>query len=202
MKKTKNNQNSNCEITNIIEPFLESDNWFDYQEFYDFVAKKDFQKYVEVGVWKGHSIIYLANKLKTKNVEIFAVDLWDDTYKYDDVPELKKQKKYIYDIYQENVKRAKLEGKIHNIKTFSWQGARYFRNKSVDFVFIDADHSLDSVTKDINAWLPKIRENGIIAGHDYFNPCGVKKAVDKIFGDSVHFYGSCWYVEIVLSKNS
>jgi predicted O-methyltransferase YrrM len=66
----------------------------------------------------------------------------------------------------------------------------------VDFVFIDADHEYDSVVKDINAWLPKIKQGGIISGHDYFNPCGVKKAVDEKFGNEVKFNGPCWYVEL------
>jgi predicted O-methyltransferase YrrM len=179
-----------------IDPFLDSDNWFNYKEFYNWVAKKDFNRYVELGVWKGHSIIYLANQLKSRDVEIFAVDLWDKTYKYDDQPNLKKQKKYLYEIYKENVRRAGLSKKIIDIKSISWEAANFFEDCSVDFVFIDADHSLKSVKKDINSWLPKIRNGGIISGHDYFNPCGVKEAVDGIFGHKTKFYGPCWYVEI------
>jgi len=38
----------------------------------------------------------------------------------------------------------------------------------LDFVYIDADHSYKSVKEDINAWAPKVREGGIVAGHDYY----------------------------------
>jgi predicted O-methyltransferase YrrM len=190
--KTRSRKN----LLNNIEDYLISDNWFDYKEFYDWISTKNFQKFVELGVWKGHSLTYLANQIRSREVEIFAVDLWEDTYKYDNDPNLEKQKKHIYDIYRENVRRAGLTDKIIDIKSLSWEAANLFEDHSVDFVFIDADHSLESVTKDINAWLPKIKEGGIISGHDYFNPCGVKVAVDKKFGDSVKFYNSCWYVEV------
>lgn len=38
---------------------------------------------------------------------------------------------------------------------------------SLDFAFIDADHTYDAVRADIGAWWPKIRVGGILAGHDY-----------------------------------
>ena len=53
-----------------------------------------------------------------------------------------------------------------------------------------------SVKKDIQSWLPKVKKGGIISGHDYFNPCGVKQAVDEIFSDKVEFYDKCWFVRI------
>ena len=37
----------------------------------------------------------------------------------------------------------------------------------VDLVYIDGNHSYESVKEDIAAWEPKVRVGGIIAGHDY-----------------------------------
>ena len=34
----------------------------------------------------------------------------------------------------------------------------------MDFVFIDASHKYADVKDDINHWLPKVRENGMLAG--------------------------------------
>jgi hypothetical protein len=47
---------------------------------------------------------------------------------------------------------------------------------SLDFVFIDADHSEAGCRADILAWLPKLRAEGWITGHDISWP-GVKRAV-------------------------
>jgi hypothetical protein len=68
-----------------------------------------------------------------------------------------------------------------------------FQNSSVDFVFIDAAHDYVSVQKDINAWLPKMKPNSILAGHDYGNSeTQVKKAVDNLFGDKVKVIDNTW----------
>ena len=59
---------------------------------------------------------------------------------------------------------------------------------SLDFVFIDADHTYEGTLRDIALWLPKCRK--LIMGHDYnakaerfLNLWGVKKAVDTVFGE-------------------
>ena len=55
-------------------------------------------------------------------------------------------------------------------------------NNSLDFVYIDASHDYDSVKEDIKHWLPKIRENGILAGDDmeWHLGDGVKRAVNEL----------------------
>jgi hypothetical protein len=60
-------------------------------------------------------------------------------------------------------------------------GSKMFRNASLDWVYIDADHHYDSVKADLWAWFPKVRPGGILAGHDYTNEFGwgVKRAVDE-----------------------
>lgn len=55
------------------------------------------------------------------------------------------------------------------------------KDKEYDFVFIDANHSYQSVKEDLDAWLPKTR--GIICGHDFGGTYkGVQKAVEEKFG--------------------
>ncbi len=70
----------------------------------------------------------------------------------------------------------------------SWEVAAKYEDGSLDFVFIDGDHSFESVSKDIAAWLPKVRPGGIIAGHDYSAPFpGVMRAVAEAFSEwNVH----------------
>jgi methyltransferase family protein len=65
--------------------------------------------------------------------------------------------------------------------------AATFKDKSLDFVFIDADHSFEGCTADIIAWLPKVKPGGFLSGHDYNNHdypmFGVNRAVDNFFWD-------------------
>lgn len=57
------------------------------------------------------------------------------------------------------------------MRMHSTTAARYIANGSLDIVYIDAEHSYDSVKADIIAWIPKVRLGGILCGHDY-DPTG------------------------------
>lgn len=65
----------------------------------------------------------------------------------------------------------------------SVEAATAFADGTLDFIFIDADHSYEGCKADIEAWAPKVKKGGLIAGHDYKNaefPCfGVDRAVDE-----------------------
>ena len=60
--------------------------------------------------------------------------------------------------------------------------SKVVKGTGLDFVFLDADHSYESVTEDLNAWFPKLKKDAIFAGHDYNNPLfGVREAVENFF---------------------
>jgi len=42
-----------------------------------------------------------------------------------------------------------------------------FKDGSLDFVYIDANHNFKYVLEDINEWSKKIKVGGIVSGHDY-----------------------------------
>lgn len=69
------------------------------------------------------------------------------------------------------------------LRKSSVDAAKDMPDASLDFVFIDADHSYEGCRQDIEAWLPKLKSGGLLSGHDYKNteyPCfGVDKAVDE-----------------------
>ncbi len=56
--------------------------------------------------------------------------------------------------------------------------AEEVKDNSLDFVFIDADHRYSAVIGDLAAWIPKVKEKGIVCGHDIHLP-GVGKAVKE-----------------------
>lgn len=184
-----------------IEQYMGTDIWFNYQNFYRYVSqRRDWNTFVEVGVWKGHSISFLASLLRDReDVKIYAVDLFEDTYKWEDEPELRKQVEFVYDIYNAVLDQSKTREMITDMKGLSWEMAENFEEESVDFVFIDADHEYDSVKKDIEAWLPKIRKGGVISGHDYAaHASGVISAVNEKFENPVTTPEGVWYKEVSL----
>ena len=67
----------------------------------------------------------------------------------------------------------------------SHQAAAWFPPDTMDFVFIDADHSSDAVRQDIELWRPKLKRGGLLCGHDYhMEP--VKQVVDEMLPAAQH----------------
>jgi predicted O-methyltransferase YrrM len=63
------------------------------------------------------------------------------------------------------------------IESDSSEAASQFPDEHFDFVFIDADHTLNGVRKDFAAWAPKVKPGGWLCGHDY-GKGGVTGGVD------------------------
>lgn len=97
---------------------------------------------------------------------------------------------------------------VHIYNTTSARAARMFDDGYLDWVYIDADHTYESVSADHATWSPKVRKGGIVSGHDYSPEFpGVVQMVDEIIssGVEVHFtrddvyqgveYFSWWYVK-------
>lgn len=171
-----------------IENYLDSEIWFNYENFYSEVAEKKYKVLVELGTWKGHSIKYLAKRLKEQNYEfeLFGVDLFDDSLIHNNEGNeyLKPQMEFVWEIYNENLKRDGVRDFVKDIKKNSWDASNDFEDESVDFIFIDADHKYESVVKDIQSWLPKLKKGGMMSGHDFTQPtAGVKKAVEELLPD-------------------
>jgi predicted O-methyltransferase YrrM len=65
------------------------------------------------------------------------------------------------------------------IEATSELAADQIADNSLDLVFIDANHSYDYVKKDIIKYTPKLKENGLLTGHDIDYP-GVNQAVNEM----------------------
>lgn len=78
-------------------------------------------------------------------------------------------------------------GRINLQRTTSLAAAATVEPRSMDFVFLDADHRYESVRDDIIAWTPALRSGGLLCGHD-FSPTwpGVERAVRELIVDHGH----------------
>jgi len=133
---------------------------------------------IEVGVWKGE---LSAELLRTfPDLILCMVDPWMGA-----VPGLATPQE-THEAYLEALqKTAFAVGRRFVIRRTSIEAAKTVENLSMDFVFIDALHDYYNVSQDLEAWYPKVRFGGLLAGHDY-GGCldrrgdgGVKRAVDE-----------------------
>jgi hypothetical protein len=137
---------------------------------------------VEVGTDLG---AYFSQFLTIKNSipkrrnygRLFLVDTWDVRHFYKDIEEWEMWNRFT------TVLAATLQARdVYAIRGESLPVSRAFPDNSLDFVYIDAQHHFEAVRDDINAWYPKVRHGGIIAGHDHHMP-GVSLAVKETLGD-------------------
>jgi hypothetical protein len=95
-------------------------------------------------------------------------------------------------------------GRYRILQGDSVQMANAIEDESLDFVFVDADHSKEGCLRDIRAYLPKIRRgpNAWIGGHDYGvkwgGAWGVREAVLECFSekDVELDAGKTWFVRL------
>jgi len=76
------------------------------------------------------------------------------------------------------------------------EAALHVPDRSLDCVFIDADHTYKGCKEDIQNWLPKLKHRGLLCGHD-FGHAGVEKAVKEMLPGFGRGFGSIWYWENV-----
>ncbi len=119
---------------------------------------------VEVGVNEG----YLSQHLLQErlNLTLWMVDTWKGNRNLTAFGFARCQTKFAND-RRVIFRRASVEA------------AQFIPDGVMDFVFVDAGHSYEDVVADIKAWQPKLREGGLLCGHD-IHMDGVRKAADEL----------------------
>ena len=132
---------------------------------------------LEIGSYAGESAQLCLSTGRFK--EIYCIDPWETGYDPNDptsrtVAEAEK----VFD------SRFKNEPRIHKIKAYSFDKIDDFSDSSFDFIYVDGNHQEAAVEQDLKMVLPKLKQDGVLAGHDY-NPRarwvrGVSVAVDRV----------------------
>jgi len=162
--------------------------WFSGADIYaSFVASVNGPAVaVELGAWKGRSTSFMGVEISNsgKPIEFYTVDTWGGSpgeTGYDD-SDLAAGK--LFDIFQANIEPV--AGLVQPIRADTVAAAANFADETVDFLYIDASHTYRGVMRDLDAWFPKVKEGGTIAGDDWCNEqsgeFGVRNAVVDFFG--------------------
>ena len=147
----------------IAEENRKPDRIVNFKPNTEFIDKCEFKRIIELGVRDGLHFTMFAN---SKAEEIIACDLWldsDNIYENDKCFSQEKQDT----LYNNLVEKYKEDERIQIIKHDSSSLADNYDDGYFDLVFVDADHSYEGSKKDIVAWYSKVREGGILCGHDY-----------------------------------
>lgn len=109
----------------------------------------------EIGVKKGEFSVVLCEK--NPNIELYCIDCWLGDRQH-------RHNRYL------RMARKQLEPyNATLIRKTSMEALDDFADESLDFVYIDANHSFDYCCPDIIFWSQKVRTGGIVACHDYFH---------------------------------
>lgn len=182
-----------------IKSWKDIHGWFDYEDDYrDIVdAVPDGGSFAEVGSWAGKSIaaFHAFAKEAQKHIVIHAVDTFkgeaaNPTHKAILDAHGGSMEKH----FMENMRALGIDTELRVHPMSSIEAAGEFGARTLDAVFIDADHKEAAVRDDIAAWLPLVKHGGILAGHDYDEE-GVKAAVDAMLKPcgEVITKGRCWW---------
>ena len=129
----------------------------------------------EVGSWMGRSTCALAENTSGM---VFAVDTWRGSEEHAGMLEGKPEG-WLFSEFRRNTSGLP----IMPVPMRSLDAAFLFSKTRLkfDLIFIDANHSYESVRADILAWVPLLSPKGIICGHDcdkvYW--AGIVRAVEE-----------------------
>lgn len=130
----------------------------------------------ELGVKEGHNLRYLLDRADTSIAMSYAVDPWKPyidgdwgLQSQDLVTGWKNTAMAILNDYQH---------KIQFLEMTSTEATAHIPDNSLDYIFIDGDHSYEAVLKDVTTYWSKIKSGGIFAGHDW-NLDSVNRAVKE-----------------------
>ena len=150
--------------------------------------------FVEVGSFLGKSAVYMAVEIinSGKNIRFDCIDHWEGSEEHSGNDKVNLDT--MYEDFLKNIEPVK--GVINPIKMSSIEASKLYKPNSLDFIFIDASHDTQSVREDLTYWMPRIKEDGIIAGDD-INNTEVASAVMWFFdNEKLDIAGRQWFVDL------
>lgn len=149
--------------------FQDVPGWFDWPDVYGSLveALPSGAHIVEVGAWKGQSAAYMGVEIANsgKAIRFDVVDTFAGSYDepgHAQDPDV--QNGRLYEVFLANI--APVAKHIHAVRMSSTEAAALYPDASLDAVFLDGAHDLESVLADLQAWYPKVKPGGFLLGHD------------------------------------
>jgi hypothetical protein len=153
--------------------------------------KLKFSKGLELGVLRGDFSAVLRHGWVG---DLILVDCWE--HQDSGYVDMSNKGQNIQDRdYQFVKERFSYFSDVQVLKAFSEDAAEVIEDNSLDWIYIDANHRYEECLRDLSLWYPKVKEGGIMSGHDYLDghlSCGmfgVKSAVNEFVAKLGGFIG-------------
>lgn len=130
-----------------------------------FIKTLDVKTMVEVGVWKGdfaQPILQACESIEC----YYMVDPWAN------LPDWNKPfnvtKEVFKEVYEEAMRKTEFADSKRNVlRGRTQEVVSKIPDDSLDFAYIDGDHTLRGITNDLIRIYPKVKEGGFIGGDDF-----------------------------------
>ena len=143
---------------------------------------------IEIGSYMGESTMMFASTGLFST--IYSIDPLDGYEEFNEMHD------YSWEFIRgEFTKNTKYFDSIVYLQDFGYKVVDKFENDSIDFIYIDGSHSEENVRRDLELYLPKLKKNGIIAGHDYLElvwPDLVNVVTDIVGKPDIVFSDTSW----------
>ena len=166
--------------------------WFDYQPLYQHeinrIQIKPYRAtFVEIGTYHGQSARFMGDQIEAsgKSIDFYTVDHKTEHFL--------KNGKQVKTGSPFGLQSHKF---VNMINSDSSEASKLFKDKSLDFLFIDGDHTNPKFEEDLISWDPKIKVGGVIAGHDYLTSSDVYHTVNNMYGEEniLTIMPGSWYI--------
>jgi glycosyltransferase involved in cell wall biosynthesis len=176
--------------------------WFDQNDTNEFrsIIKESTKSYlniVEIGAWMGRGTTKISELLEEHKLGsiLYSIDTFEGSIEHNKSDQYNEILPKLYNQYLSNIYHKDAVRNTRVIRGSSTEIVNQFPDNFADCIYIDAAHDYESVKRDIELWLPKLTDNGILCGDDYPDWPGVKKAVDELAkekGYKVYNTGKFW----------
>jgi predicted O-methyltransferase YrrM len=186
--------------TEQMEHFYNNiDGWFSYDYIYKHAVEtaQDGELFVEIGSFKGRSSAFMAVEIANsgKKIQFDCVDTWEGgvEHKEGGAAEVKEVVEgTLYEAFTANMKPV--EGLYRPLRMTSLEAAAQYEDNSIDFLMIDGSHEVADVIADIQAFIPKMKNGGVMTGDDVWAGTGPQIAAEQeltkygVSYPGTHFY--------------
>jgi len=144
-------------------------------ELPSFFKEMGFKVGAEIGVYKGE----FTYKFCEAGLFVYGIDPWIVYRGFDRENDARKQRQE--DLYKVSERRLRVFQNVKLIRKTSMDALEDIEDNSLDFVYIDGNHTFRYVAEDVSEWANKVRIGGIVSGHDYQgNRGGVWKSIFQV----------------------